>query len=51
MMAHILERYFNNTNATELTDNVSEALLRTIIDLVPRVLAEPENYDLRANLM
>ena len=51
MMAHILERYFNNTSATELTDNVSEALLRTIKDLVPRVLAEPQNYDLRANLM
>lgn len=51
MMAHILERYFNNTTATELTDNISEALLRTIKGLVPQVLAHPDDYDLRANLM
>lgn len=51
MMAHILERYFNNTTATELTDSISEALLRTIRDLVPKVLARPDDYDLRANLM
>ncbi len=51
MMAHILERYFNNTAATDVTDNISEALLRTIIALVSKVLAKPDDYDLRANLM
>lgn len=51
MMAHILERYFNNTPATTVTDNISEALLRTIIDITPRVLDRPDDYDLRANLM
>ncbi len=51
MMAHILERYFNNTAATDVTDNISEALLRTIAALVPKVLAKPGDYDLRANLM
>ncbi len=51
MMAHILERYFSNTPNTPLTDNISEALLRTIIGLVPEVLKKPDDYELRANLM
>lgn len=51
MMAHIMERYFNNTTATPITDSLSEALLRTIIEVTPRVLATPNDYDMRANLM
>lgn len=51
MMAHIMERYFNNTPATQTTDQVSEAVLRTIIEVMPKVLAAPNDYDMRANLM
>ncbi len=51
MMAHVMERYFNNTPGTQLTDSVSEAVLRTIIEVTPRALEEPDNYELRANLM
>lgn len=51
MMAHIQERYFTNTPHTEVTDTLSEALLRTIIDTVPKVLAQPNDYDARAALM
>lgn len=51
MMAHVMERYFNNTPATQLTDSVSEAVLRTIVEVTPRVLENPEDYEMRANLM
>lgn len=51
MIAHILERYFNNTPATPLTDALSEALIREIADITPQVLASPHDYQLRANLM
>lgn len=51
MMAHVMERYFNNTSATQLTDSVSEAVLRTIVEVTPRVLENPEDYEMRANLM
>lgn len=51
MMAHILERYFSNTTSTQTTDAISEALLRNISALTPQVLAHPDDYDLRANLM
>lgn len=51
MMAHIMERYFTNTPHTEVADAVGEAVMRTIIDVTPKVLANPEDYDARAALM
>lgn len=51
MMAHIMERYFSNTPEVEITDRVSEGVLKAIITEAPRVMAEPENYDARANIM
>lgn len=51
MMAHVLERYFSNTPNTQITDAISEALLRNIADVTPKVLASPNDYELRANLM
>lgn len=51
MMAHIFERYFTNTPETEVTDRVAEGVLKAIFTEAPRVMAEPENYDARANIM
>lgn len=51
MMAHIMERYFSNTPEVETTDRISEGLLKAIIAEAPRVMAEPHNYDARANIM
>lgn len=51
MMAHIMERYFSNTPEVEITDRVSEGVLKAIIEEAPKVMADPENYDARANIM
>lgn len=51
MMAHIMERYFTTTDEVEITDRVAEGVLKAIITEAPRVIAEPENYDARANIM
>lgn len=51
MMAHIFERYFSNTEEVEVTDRVAEGVLKAIIETAPRVMAEPDNYDARANIM
>ena len=51
MLAHIMERYFTNTPHTEVADAVGEGVMRTIIDVTPRVLAAPDDYDARATLM
>lgn len=51
MIAHIQERYFTNTPHTEVTDALGESLIRLIVDVTPRVLAKPDDYDARAELM
>ena len=51
IMAHIFERYFTNTQEVEVTDRLCEALLLTMIKETPRVIADPANYEARANIM
>lgn len=51
MMAHIMERYFTNTQDTAVADRMCEGVLRAIIAEAPRVLADPCDYDARANIM
>ena len=51
MMAHIMERYFTNTTDTEIADRLCEGTLKAIITEAPRVMADPEDYGARANLM
>ena len=51
IMAHVFERYFTNTKEVEITDRLCEAVLSTIVKEVPRVIADPNNYEARANIM
>lgn len=51
MMAHIFERYMTNTENVEVTDRVAEGILKAIINEAPKVFADPNNYDARANIM
>ncbi|MDR0832356.1 MAG: iron-containing alcohol dehydrogenase [Bacillales bacterium] len=44
MMSHIFERYFSNSKDTALSDAISEAVLRTIIEYAPIVYNNPSNY-------
>jgi len=49
--AHVMERYFTNTKEVEVTDRLCEAVLLTMIKEVPRAIADPNNYEARANIM
>ena len=51
IIAHLYERYLTNTTEVEVTDRMIEALLLTMIHEGPRVIADPDNYDARANIM
>ncbi len=51
MMAHIFERYFSTTPDVEITDRVAEGVLKAIIEEAPKVMADPCNYEARANIM
>ncbi len=50
ILMHTMERYFSKTHM-DITDAIAEALLRTVMDAGPKVIADPENYDLRASIM
>ena len=51
IMAHLFERYFTNTKDVEVTDRIIEGLLLSMIQEAPKVIADPDNYEARANIM
>ncbi|MBO7565271.1 MAG: iron-containing alcohol dehydrogenase [Clostridiales bacterium] len=51
IMAHLYERYLTNSKDVEVTDRLIEALLLTMINEGPKVIADPDNYQARANIM
>jgi len=52
MMAHIMERYFTKEPNVELTDELCEGALRTIIRNARKIFSGGENnYDARAEIM
>lgn len=51
IMMHTLERYLNHGPNMEMTDGISESLLRTVIKCAKILRNEPENYEARAEVM
>jgi len=51
IMAHVFERYFTNTKDVETTDRLCEAVLLAMINEAPKVIANPNDYQARANIM
>lgn len=51
MMAHILERYFSPSQDVEVTDRVAEGVLTAIMGEARKVMADPHDYQARANIM
>lgn len=51
IMAHCMERLFSHTKDVEITDRLCEAILLTMIKEGKRAIADPNNYEARANIM
>ncbi len=51
IMAHVLERYMTNVKYVDLTDNLSEAILSSVMQNGKIVMADPYDYNARANIM
>lgn len=51
MMAHILERYLSNTADVQIGDRLAEGMLLAIMEVAPRLIANPNDYEARANIM
>jgi NADP-dependent alcohol dehydrogenase len=48
---HIVEQYLTYPVDAKVQDRFAEGLLITLTEIGPQALAEPHNYDVRANLM
>ena len=49
ILAHILEPYFTNTPDVDITDELIEGLIRTVVKYAPIAVKEPDNYNARAD--
>ena len=51
IMMHTMERYFTNGGNMEITDEIAEGLLRTVIGNALVLKEDPKNYEARAEVM
>lgn len=47
---HVVEQYLTFPVGAMVQDEFAEGLLRTLVDIGPRIMADPSDVDLRANL-
>ena len=51
IMMHTMERYFTQGGNMELTDELAEGLLRTVMKYAEVLHTDPQNYEARAEIM
>lgn len=51
IFSHVLEQYFSPTTEAFLQDRLSEAILKTCLQYGPIAVADPQNYEARAQIM
>ncbi|WP_232699740.1 iron-containing alcohol dehydrogenase [Brevibacillus daliensis] len=51
ILSHVFEQYFTHTTEIPLQSRIAESIMKTVIENAELVLANPEDYDARANLL
>lgn len=51
ILSHIMETYFSEPDEDNIFDDISEALMRSVIRNLRTALKDPEDYTARSNLM
>lgn len=51
IIAHICERWFSGVGDVTVTDGIAASLIRSVMELAPRVMEDPSDYDARAGIM
>ncbi|MDF2634186.1 MAG: alcohol dehydrogenase [Pelosinus sp.] len=51
ILMHTMERYFTTERSMEVTDSISEGLMRTVIRNAKILMKEPQSYDACAEIM
>lgn len=51
IMSHVFENYILGGNQSPLADRYSEGILSTVMQTLPLVISDPDNYELRARML
>ena len=51
ILAHTMERYFTPCDAVDITDQIAESIMRSVINAARVVMESPRDYEARANIM
>ena len=51
IISHCMESYLLPGRGTDVQDRMNEGVMRSVLDNAPKAMADPEDYDARANLM
>lgn len=51
MLSHVMETYFSAPDEDNLSDAISEALMRSMIKNIPAAIENPRDYESRSNLL
>lgn len=51
ILAHVFEQYFSYPDESNVSDNLAEAIMKTVIENLENALENPTDYNARSNLM
>ena len=51
ILYHTIERYFSGEETVEPTDYMAEGLMRTMLEMAPKAIADPTDYESHAAIM
>lgn len=51
IMSHVFEQYFHNATNTPITDEMCEGVLRTVIEVGPKLINDLGNYEYRESIL
>lgn len=51
ILAHTMERYFTPCEPFDITDQIAESVMRSVINAASVVMKKPDDYEARANIM
>jgi len=51
ILCHLMEQYFTPDVNAKVQDRMNEGVMKAVLEDAPKILANPEDYDARANIM
>ena len=51
ILCHLMEQYFTPDVAANVQDRMNEGVMKAVLEDAPKLLANPQDYDARANIM